>query len=106
MSAGWVEEFGCCGNGGESGFGVAGEGADRAVVGLSHDHGGVSAVLAEVGGCGVAELVELESGVVLDEGAGAVIAQAHPVGFGADVSLGCGGSAGGAGPAFGAEDRP
>jgi hypothetical protein len=63
-----------------------------------------SAPFSQVCRRAVPELVEFETGVFLDEGAGAVVAEADPAGFRADVPL-LGGGAAGAGAAFGAEQR-
>lgn len=91
------------GDRGQAGFGVAGDGADGFVVGLGHDDRAVRAFLAEVGGCGVPQLVEVQPGVGLDQGAGAVLPEAHPSGFRAEVAAGGGDAAGGAGSALGTE---
>lgn len=47
----WQEMVGGFGDGGESGFGVAGDGTDGAVVGFGHDHGRIDAGLTDMG-CG------------------------------------------------------
>jgi hypothetical protein len=74
------------------------------VPGLGHDQLQRDALLAEMGGSGVAQLVQLLPGVPGEQDPGAVIAEPGPSGGRAQV-LGCG-AAGGAGAAFGAEHRP
>jgi hypothetical protein len=54
----------------------------------------------------VAELVQVQPGVLLDQGAGAVVPEAHPIGFRAEVAAGGGGASGQTGLAVGAEQRP
>src|SRR5664279_2935988 len=62
-----------------------------------------NAVLAEVGGCGVAELLEFPAGVLAEQHPGAVVAEPGSSGGGAQV-FGAG-PAGRAGSAFGEEHR-
>jgi hypothetical protein len=71
------------------------------VAGLGHDELERDLRFAEVGGGGVAELVEVEPGVLLEEDAGAIVAEAGAAGVRADV-LGAG-SAGGSWFAVGQE---
>src|SRR5215472_18000706 len=78
-------------------------GARVAVPGLGHDQLQGDALFAEVGGCGVAELVQLPPGVPGEQDPGPVIAEPGPSGGRAQVP-GCG-AAGGAGAAFGQEHR-
>ena len=78
-------------------------GAAVAVPGLGHLEQG-DALFAEVGGCGVAQLVQVPPGVPGEQDPGAVIAEPGPSGGRAQV-LGCG-AAGGAGAALGQEHRP
>ncbi|MEV6157785.1 hypothetical protein AB0L53_46350 [Nonomuraea sp. NPDC052129] len=73
------------------------------MAGLAHDelqrHFGV----AEVGGGAVAQLVQIESGVLLQQDAGAVIAEAGAAGVRTDVDGG--GPASGNRASFGQEQR-
>ncbi|GAA1761382.1 hypothetical protein GCM10009734_82050 [Nonomuraea bangladeshensis] len=71
--------------------------------GLAHDELQRDLGLAEVGGGGVTELVQVEAGVLLQQDAGAVVAQAGAAGVWADVAGGR--AAGGDGAAFGQEQR-
>src|SRR5664279_2622045 len=105
VPAGWgdVEEFGDLGDGFAAGPDVAHGGAGVAVPGLGHDQLEGNAVLAEVGGCGVAELVQYPAGVLAEQHPGAVVAEPGSSGAGAQV-LGAG-PAGRAGAAFGEEHR-
>lgn len=75
-------------------------------MGLGHDHGDVGAVFAEVGGREVAQLVQVQPGVLLDQGVRPVIAQPDPLGLRAEIPLAGGGAAAGAGSPFGQEQRP
>jgi hypothetical protein len=57
------------------GLDVAHHGARGLVAGLGHDQLQRDLLVAEVGGCGVAELVEVQAaGVLLEQGPGAVVA--------------------------------
>ncbi|WP_189060941.1 hypothetical protein [Longimycelium tulufanense] len=87
-------------DGGEAGFDVALHRAQALVSGLGHDDVG----LAEVGGRGIAELVQPQSvAVVGEQDAGAVVSEADTLGFRADVARVRGGAAVGAGSGFGEE---
>ena len=70
-------------------------GARVAVPGLGHDQLQGDALFAEVGGRGVAELVQLPPGVMGEQDPGAVVAEPGPPGDRAQVPGG--GTAGGAG---------
>jgi hypothetical protein len=73
------------------------------VPGLAHDELQRHLRLAEVGGGGVTQLVQVEFGVLVQLDAGAVVAEAGAAGVRADVARG--GSAGRDGAAFGQERR-
>ena len=77
------------------------------VPGLGHDHAGGDVGLAEVGGRGVPELVQLQAvGVVGEQDTGAVVAQPDAAGLRADVTRVGDGQAVRTGPVPGQEQRP
>ena len=92
-TAWWGEDAGDLGDGFAAGPGVPHGGARVAVSGLGHDELERDLGVAEVGGGEVAELVEVEPGIFLEEDAGAVVAGAGPAGVRADV-LGAGAAGG------------
>ncbi len=100
-AAGWGEDPGDLGDGLGAWAGVAHGGTRVLVAGLGHDELERDLRFAEVGGGGVAELVEVEPGVLLEQDAGAIVAEAGAAGVRADV-LGAG-SAGGSWFAVGQE---
>ena len=69
-----------------AGFDVAHGGAGVLVPGLGHDELERDLGVAEVGRGAVPELVELQAGIVVQQDAAAVIAQAGPAGVRADVA--------------------
>ena len=101
-AAGWAEDAGALGRF-AAGFDVAHGGAGVLVPGLGHDELERAFGVAEVGRGAVPELVEIQPGVVVQQDAAAVIAEAGPAGVRADVG---GALAGGPGRvAFGQEQR-
>lgn len=88
-ATGWGEDPGDLGGGLGAWAGVAHGGTRVLVAGLGHDELERDLRFAEVGGGGVAELVEVEPGVLLEQDAGAIVAEAGAAGVRADV-LGAG----------------
>jgi hypothetical protein len=100
---GWFEQLGDFGDGFGTGSDVAHDGAGAAVPGLGHDELKGHALVAEVGGGRVPELVEFSPGVATEQDAGAVVAEPGAPDGGAQV-FGRGPSSR-ARPAFGQEYR-
>ena len=85
-ASGRVEQSSDLGDGCGAGVDVAHRGAGGLVAGLGHDQLQRDLVVAEVGCCGVAQLVQVPSGVLLEQDAGAVVAESGPADVGADVA--------------------
>jgi len=74
-TSGRIEQSSDLGDGCGAGVDVAHGGAWRLVAGLGHDQLEGDLLVAEVGRCGVAELVKLPSRELLEQDAGAVVAE-------------------------------